>query len=248
MKRIVFLIYGIISYLFFFVTILYAIGFLGNFVVPKTIDTGEKDTMGATVPINTLLLGLFAIQHTIMARPAFKAWWTRIVPQPIERSTFVLVTSLILLLLFWQWRPIPADVWIVWETEAAWGRGMLYALFALGWVLVFWSSFLIDHVDLFGLRQVYMYWKGQESTGSPFRTPAIYQYVRNPLMLGFLLAFWATPSMSAGHALFAILTTIYIFIGIQFEERDIAKVLGDDYLRYRKRTSMIIPLPPRREG
>ena len=248
MKRHVFFIYGIVCYLFFLVTILYMIGFLGNFLVPKTIDTGEPETMGNTILIDTLLMALFAIQHTIMARPAFKAWWTRIVPRPIERSTFVLVTSLILLFLFWQWRPITYDDLPVWQTEAAWGRGMLYALFALGWVLVFWSSFLIDHFDLFGLRQVYLNWKGREYTHNPFRTPAIYRYVRNPLMLGFLLASWATPEMSAGHALFAILLTVYIFIGIQFEERDIAKLLGDDYVRYRKRTSMIIPLPPQSSG
>ncbi len=246
MKKTFFLVYGVVCYLSFLVAILYMIGFLGNFLVPKSIDSGEVGIMGGTIMVNVLLMALFAVQHTIMARPAFKDVWTKIVPKPIERATFVLVTSAILLLIFWQWRPIPSEDLPVWNVEAAWARAVIYGVFALGWVLVFYSSFMIDHFELFGLRQVVTFWQGKESTPSTFRTPVLYRWVRNPLMLGFLLTFWATPDMSAGHALFAVVMTVYIFVGIQIEERDIGNALGDEYRRYRSRTSMIIPLPPKR--
>lgn len=234
------MLYGLVCYFAFFGAILYAIGFVGNFVVPKSIDTGIIESPAKAVAIDALLLGLFAIQHTIMARPGFKKWWTRYVPVQIERSTFVLAASLLLMLLFWQWRPMPGVVWSV-EHELA--GALLTGISLIGWGLVFYSSFLIDHFDLFGLRQTFFHWRSWTYTHPPFKKPLLYQLVRNPLMLGFLLAFWATPVMTQGHLLFAGLSTAYILVGIQFEERDLLRILGEDYRLYRRRTPMIFPWP-----
>ena len=239
MKRSLIFAYGLLAYAAFLVTILYAIGFVGNFVVPKSIDTGETGPIWLAVLINVGFLGLFAIQHTIMARPAFKRWWTRIIPAAAERSTFVLIASAILLMMFWQWRPISTVVWNV-DTPAL--RFALIAVSMVGWAIVLYSSFLIDHFDLFGLRQVVLHLRGREYGQKPFTERSLYRMVRHPLMLGFLIAFWATPTMTAGHLLFALVTTGYILIGTRIEERDLVGHLGEAYVEYRRRTPMLVPL------
>jgi protein-S-isoprenylcysteine O-methyltransferase Ste14 len=243
MGRVLAFVYGVVSYVIFFVTFLYAIGFVGNFIVPKSIDSGEPELFGQALLINVLLLGLFAIQHSVMARPAFKRWWTRFVPQPVERSTYVLLASLALILLFWQWRPL-TDV--VWNVENPVGRNILWALFFLGWVTVLVGTCLINHFDLFGLRQVYLYQRGEEYTNLTFRTPFLYKIVRHPIMLGFIIAFWSTPHMTIGHLIFALVTTAYIVIAIQLEERDILSIHGTAYEEYRKQVSMLLPIPKRK--
>ena len=241
MGRILAVAYGTVSYLIFFVTFLYAIGFVGNLVVPKSIDTGEPaGSLLSAVLINVVLMSVFALQHSIMARPEFKAWWTTIVPKPVERSTYVLLSSLALLLLFWQWRPMTG---IVWSIENAVGKYLLYALFFLGFAIVLTSTYLINHFDLFGLRQVYLYGRGQEYTQLNFGTPFLYKIVRHPLMLGFIVAFWSTPVMTYGHMLFAAVTTVYMLVAIQLEERDLVNTHGDSYENYRRQVSMIVPLP-----
>jgi methanethiol S-methyltransferase len=238
MNRILTISYGAASYLMFLVAFLYAIGFVGNILVPRSIDAGVTASIGEAIVVNVLLLGAFAVQHSVMARPAFKRWWTRFVPQPIERSTYVLVASLLLLLLYWQWRTMPAVVWdVTWPP----GRVGLWVLFWVGWATVLASTFMINHFDLFGLRQVYLAWRGQPYTDLEFRTTLFYRLVRHPLMLGFVVAFWATPTMTAGHLLFAIATTAYILIAIQLEEDDLVTVLGDQYRDYRRRVPMLIP-------
>ena len=243
MARFMALLYGVAAYLFFLATFLYAIGFVANIPGLKTIDGGAGGDGIAAWIINIVLLGLFAVQHSVMARQGFKRWWTRIVPKPVERSTFVLAASLVLALLIWQWRPIPGTIWIV---EDSIGRALLIGVFWLGWIVVLVATFLLNHFELFGLQQVYDHWRNRSVAPPTFKTPALYKYVRHPIYLGFVLAFWATPHMTQGHLLFAIATTGYILIGIFFEERDLVAQFGDQYRRYRQRVPMLFPWPGRR--
>ncbi len=240
MKRGLAFIYGLISYVLFLAVFLYAIGFVGNLFVPKTIDSGAQGAFWPSLLINVALLGLFAVQHSGMARPEFKRWWTKIVPKPIERSTYVLLSSLVLALLFWQWRPL-TDV--VWQVENATGQGILWGLYGLGWAIVLVSTFMISHVHLFGLQQVQEHLKGRQPSSPEFKTPGFYRYVRHPLMTGFLIAFWATPHMTVGHLLFAGATTGYILIALKLEERDLVRFFGDKYRTYRERVPMLVPRP-----
>jgi protein-S-isoprenylcysteine O-methyltransferase Ste14 len=237
--------YGVAVYPIFLVSLLYAIGFVGNIVVPKSIDSGPPAPVAEALLVNILLLGLFAVQHSVMARPAFKRWWTRIVPPPAERSTFVLLSSLVLMLLYWQWRPIPGPVWTVESPAGIW---ILDSIFWLGWALLLASSFLINHFELFGLRQVFARLANRSMPEPTFETPGFYRYVRHPIYLGFLLGFWATPRMTAGHLLFAMTTTGYILIGIQLEERDLIRQFGDRYRRYREQVRMLLPSPARKKA
>ncbi len=243
MKKTLYLLYGIICYIAFFGTILYAIGFVGNLVVPKTIDSEPQVSLIQAILINAALLLLFAMQHSIMARPAFKQWWTRIIPTALERSSFVLLSSLCLMLLMWQWQPIGG---VVWSIDNSFAKTILFILYLTGWGLVFVSTFLINHFDLFGLRQVWLYFTGKPYTALPFRLPALYKLVRHPLYLGFIIAFWSTPLMTIAHLLFAILTTGYILTAIQFEERDLLTHFGDKYREYKKWAPMLIPFSKRR--
>lgn len=245
MGRFLMFVYGVVSYAVFLVAFLYAIGFLANLVVPKSIDSGSyNESLWPALLINGLLLGLFAIQHTIMARPGFKKAWTRIVPKPIERSTFVLFASLILLLLYWQWQPINMVVWSVQNTFAA---GILWALFAIGWLIVLAATFMIDHFELFGLRQAIRNLQGKDTKPPEFTTKMLYNRIRHPIMAGFIVAFWATPHMTVGHLFFAVMTTGYILVGIWFEERDLIKYIGKQYVDYRETVPALVPIPKRKQ-
>jgi methanethiol S-methyltransferase len=238
MARILALMYGGFSYVVFFVTFLYAVGFVSGAIVPKSMNSGAASPIGEALIVNTLLLAVFAIQHSVMARPKFKEWWTQFVPKPIERSTYVLFASLALLLLFWQWRPIPIELWNVEHPQTAIA---LTVLSLGGWLLVLSSTFLINHFELFGLYQVARNLKGQPMPHPEFRVPLFYRVVRHPIYLGFIIAFWATPVMTAGHLLFAAATTAYIVIGIMLEEHDLIALFGQQYQAYRKRVPMLIP-------
>ncbi|HXZ22957.1 MAG TPA: isoprenylcysteine carboxylmethyltransferase family protein [Pseudolabrys sp.] len=238
MGKLIAFLYGLVAYLMFFIAILYAIGFVTGLVVPKTIDSGAVGPAGEAIIVNLLLMGLFAVQHSVMARPQFKKWWTQFVPVPVERSTFVLFASLVLLLLYWQWRPMPAVMWQVSDPRIA---TSLVGLELFGWALVFASTFLINHFELFGLHQVTNNLAGKAMPTVRFKTPLLYNLVRHPIYLGFIIAFWAAPVMTAGHLLFAAVTTAYIFVGIALEERDLVTVFGDEYRRYRRRVAMIVP-------
>ena|ERR1700722_12352280 len=237
--------YGLICYTAFLSSFLYAIGFVGDVLVPKTIDTGPGAPLLEALLFNALLLSLFAAQHSIMARQGFKAVWTRIVPRAVERRTYVLLSSLLLGLICWQWKAIPT---VIWEVSSPVSRGLLMTLFALGWFTVLYSSFIINHFDLFGLRQTYLRLRGVDYTPLNFKVRALYRFVRHPLYLGFVIAFWATPYMSLGHLEFAIATTGYIFVGIFFEERDLMKAHGVEYGAYRARVPMLLPTGPKRSG
>jgi protein-S-isoprenylcysteine O-methyltransferase Ste14 len=237
--RIAALIYGLASYLVFFLSFIYTVAFIGNYWVPKSIDIGPESGLAPSILINVVLLAAFAIQHSVMARPAFKRWWTTIVPPSCERSTYVLISSLLLILILWQWRPIVMTIWRVEGTPAA----ILTAIFWIGWLTALASTYLIDHFELFGLRQVFDAFCGAAARVIPFTTPLLYRLVRHPLMLGFLLAFWATPHMTAGHLLFAAMTTGYILVGVRLEEQDLVAQHGATYEQYRRRVPMLIPRP-----
>ncbi|MGH9883804.1 MAG: methanethiol S-methyltransferase [Pyrinomonadaceae bacterium] len=245
LKRIAFFVYGSLSYLIFLATFLYAIGFIGNFGVPRTLDGAPGGPFVVALAIDVALLTLFAVQHSVMARKWFKDWWTRIVPKPLERSTYVLFSSLALILLFWQWRPLGG---VVWSIEDPVGRTVLRGLFAFGWALVLLSTFLINHFDLFGLRQVWLNLLGRPYTTLRFGTPGPYRLVRHPLYVGWLFAFWSTPTMTLAHLLFSIATTAYILIAIQLEERDLVREHGDSYEAYRRSVPMLIPFIRRRQN
>ena len=240
-KRIAFFIYGVVCYAIFFGTFLFAIGFIGGFAVPKTLDGPPTATLAISIAVDLGLLALFAVQHSLMARPWFKRAWTRIVPPPVERSTYVLFSSAALILLFWQWRPLGG---VVWSVQGDGARVALRALFASGWLLVLVSTFLINHFDLFGLRQVWLQLVGKPYTHPRFGTPGPYKLVRHPLYVGWFFAFWMTPLMTSAHLLFAVMTTAYILVAIQFEERDLVR-FHPEYAGYRKRVPMLIPFTKR---
>lgn len=237
-KKILVFAYGIASYAVFFATFLYAIGFLGNFAVPKSIDSGLEGSVWTALAIDGALLALFAVQHSVMARPWFKRAWTRIVPEPAERSTYVLLSSLALLLLFWKWEPIGG---VIWDAGNGAMRLGILALYGAGWAVVLLSTFLINHFDLFGLRQATLYLAGKEYTHLEFRTPFLYRLVRHPLYVGWLMVFWSTPTMTAARMFFAVMTTAYILVAIRFEEADLVKAHGKKYEQYRREVPMLVP-------
>jgi methanethiol S-methyltransferase len=238
--RVAALLYGAVSYALFLGVFLYAIGFVNDVVVPRSIDRATEAPLWQAVMVDLGLLTVFAVQHSVMARPAFKRWWTRFVPAAIERSTYVLFASSALALVFWQWRSIDT---IVWQVDFVPARAVLYASAAAGWLTVLASTFMIDHFELFGVRQVVLAFQSKAHAEKGFRTVLLYRLVRHPLMLGFLIAFWATPTMTAGHLLFAVTTTAYILVALQIEERDLIDTLGEPYRSYRERVPMLLPQP-----
>jgi methanethiol S-methyltransferase len=238
MSRFIAFIYGLGSYILAAVTLLYAIGFVSGLVVPKAIDTGITVPIAEAIIVNLFLMSVFAVQHSVMARKPFKQWWTQFVPESIERSTYVLFSSLALILLFWQWRPIPAVVWHIDNPQIA---AAVTGLSLAGWLIALTSTFLINHFELFGLEQVSNNLASQPMQPPSFHTPLYYKFVRHPLYLGFIIAFWATPTMTVGHLLFATVTTAYILVGIALEERDLIALFGDDYRRYKERVPMLMP-------
>ena len=238
MSRFIAFLYGLACYALFFVTFLYAIGFVMDLGVPKTIDSGTVVPSAQALIVNLLLMAVFAVQHSVMARKQFKAWWTQFVPPQVERSTYVLLASLALVLLFWQWRPMPVPVWQIADPYLAMA---VTVLSFVGWMIVLTSTFLINHFELFGLQQVVNNLAGRSASAARFRTPLYYKFVRHPLYLGFIIAFWAAPTMTVGRLLFAAVTTAYIFVGIVLEERDLVELFGDEYRRYRQRVSMLVP-------
>ena len=243
MGRVLSFCYGLVAYAVFLGTFLYAVGFVDGVVVPKTIDDGAVTPVLSAVVINVVLLSIFALQHSVMARKPFKQWWTKLVPASIERSTYVLLASLALILVFWQWRPIPVVIWRANQPVAA---SALLGLSFFGWLIVLVSTFLINHFELFGVKQVLDHLVGRTSLAPGFKTPLLYRLVRHPIYLGFIIAFWATPVMTLGHLLFAGVTTAYIFVGIFLEERDLVAHYGDEYEEYRERVGMLVPRPARR--
>lgn len=245
MKRYLTVGYGAAAYLLFLAVFLYLVAFLGNFWVPRTVDHGLSAPVGQAVVVNMILLGVFGLQHSVMARPGFKTRWTRLVPPSIERSTYVMLSNVVLVLLYWQWRTMPA---VIWKVELPAGRLALWVLFWLGWAIALASTFMINHFDLFGLRQVYLAWRARPYTNLDFRVRFFYRLVRHPLMLGFVIAFWAVPTMTAGHLLFSMAMTGYILIATQFEEHDLVAALGDDYRDYRRQVPMLLPLGRRSRG
>lgn len=238
MSRFLVLLYGVFAYVMFLATFLYAIGFVGNLIVPKSIDTGVVSPIGQALLINVLLLGIFAVQHSVMARRGFKAWWTKIIPESIERSTFVLLTNGALILIFWQWRTMTDTVWNLGGTTIG---TILSVVFFLGWIVVLLSTFMINHFHLFGLQQVYENWKDTPAASLSFTTRFFYNFIRHPILLGFMIAFWATPVMTTGHLLFAAVTTVYMLIAIQLEEKDLMAAHGDTYRQYKQQVPMLIP-------
>ncbi len=245
MRRIA-LAYGVLCYLVFLGAFLYTIGFVGDLFVPKSVDAPVVDIAWPRASIqDTLLLLLFAVPHSIMARQGFKAWWTRFVPSPIERSTYVLISSLLLFLLYWLWIPIPS---VIWDVGIPALRTSIWGLFWFGWLLALVSTFLINHFDLFGLLQVYLFWTNRPDEPASFRTPFLYRWVRHPLILGFLIAFWAAPTMTAGHLLYSVVTTAYCLIALQLEERDLLTFYGETYQAYRRQVRMLVPIPRRKRA
>ena len=246
MRRVLVFGYGLVSYLLFFAIFLYSIGFIGNLLVPKSIDSGvAAGSPLAAVLVNLGLLSVFALQHSVMARPAFKRWWTRIIPEPIERSTYVLASVAALALIYWLWQPLPA---LVWSAESAFARGALTGLYFAGWALVLYATILISHFDLFGLRQVWLELRGRVYAHLPFDTPSLYRFLRHPLYLGWFIVFWAGPDMSVGRLLFAATCTAYILVAVQLEERDLVAHLGERYARYREQVPAFLPRLRRRAG
>ncbi|WP_024770717.1 methanethiol S-methyltransferase [Aquimarina macrocephali] len=245
MKKLLIILYGGASYLVFLIAFIYAIGFVGNLVVPKSIDSGIEAPTTISVLINLGLLSLFAVQHSIMARPVFKKWFANYINPAIERSTYVLLSSLLLLLIYWKWQPITT---VVWEAENMIST-ILTVIFFLGWSIVFLSTFMISHFELFGLTQIYENFKDKELSYPKFQVNLFYKIVRHPIMLGFVIAFWASPTMTLGHLLFTVVTTVYIFVAVKFlEERDLKKIIGKDYEEYQKKVPMIIPFTQKKRS
>lgn len=239
MKKSIILLYGIVAYFAFLIAFLYAIGFVGNIIVPKSIDSGAETALFSSIFINLILLSVFALQHSVMARPNFKEWFNSIFSKAMERSTYILLSSLALLLIYWQWQPITT---IVWETESKIVTYILTGIFFLGWLIVLLSTFMINHFELFGLTQIFDNLKNKQTPNPKFQTNYLYKIVRHPIMLGFLIAFWATPTMTVGHLLFTLITTIYILIAVKYlEEKDLKKIIGEKYEKYQKEVPMIVP-------